>query len=101
MNPQLARVLFLFALLGLDWWEDPYFGHSPLSRAVASQEAVCQSFAERNTIEAEIGAALLLANGPSVDGVVAAVKVPADSAPALPCAAPPSHKLFELMSLRW
>jgi hypothetical protein len=36
--------LFLFLLLVADWAGDPYFGHSPLSRPLASQDAVCPAY---------------------------------------------------------
>ena len=35
--------LFLLALLACDWAGDPYFGQSPLSQALGSQEVVCSS----------------------------------------------------------
>jgi hypothetical protein len=42
MSLLLGRLLLLF-LLACDWAGDPYFGHSPLSTVMASQEVVCES----------------------------------------------------------
>jgi hypothetical protein len=39
--------LFLFLLLVADYVGDPYFGHSPLSRPYASQDAFCHSVVQR------------------------------------------------------
>jgi hypothetical protein len=46
----LVSRLFLLFLLYADWAGDPYFGHSPLSRPLASQEAFCHSVANRTII---------------------------------------------------
>jgi hypothetical protein len=35
--------LFLLALLACDWAGDPYFGQSPLSHVLGSQEVACSS----------------------------------------------------------
>jgi hypothetical protein len=45
-----ASRLFLLLLLIADWAGDPYFGHSPLSRPMASQEAFCQSLVYRTEL---------------------------------------------------
>ena len=39
----VLKRFFLLALLACDWAGDPYFGRSPLSRPMASQEAYCHS----------------------------------------------------------
>jgi hypothetical protein len=43
----LLSRLFLLLLLAVDWADDPYFGHSPLSRPLSSQDAFCHSLAHR------------------------------------------------------
>jgi hypothetical protein len=45
---------FLFLLLVADWAGDPYCGHSPLSRPLASQDAFCLSVANRVNLERAI-----------------------------------------------
>jgi hypothetical protein len=42
--------LFLLLLVFADWAGDPYFGHSPLSRPFASQDAYCHSLPIRTTL---------------------------------------------------
>jgi hypothetical protein len=46
----LLSRFFLLLLLFVDWADDPYFGQSPLSRPLASQDAFCHSLVHRATL---------------------------------------------------
>jgi len=47
----VVRRLFLFLLLVADYAGDPYFGQSPLSRPLSSQDCFCHSMTQRALLQ--------------------------------------------------
>jgi hypothetical protein len=93
--------LFVFALLVVDWYCDPYFGRSTLSRpmessAVSLSLAVCQDgphFKQRQTLEP-------MPVFTSASEVLPARLVALPGHPEAHPAHPPDDLVYRLMSLR-
>jgi hypothetical protein len=47
---QKSSHFFLLFLLACDWAGDPYFGNSPLSKPLSSQEVSCHTIGDRTDV---------------------------------------------------
>jgi hypothetical protein len=103
MAAEYLSRLFLLLLLAGDWAGDPYFGRSPLSRPMSSQDAFCHSLTFRDDICRAISFTQdgHCPTATAIDAVVSlhgsASLLDCKAAPALP---QPAASLQALMSLR-
>jgi hypothetical protein len=92
--PLLITRLFLFVLLVGDWAGDPYFGQSPLSRPMSSQQAYCHSLVHQQQLSRACSPARQanpILNTPSYD-------LPCSSfVPSLPEAPPATYPAVDLI----